>query len=74
MTILEQHWFRIEQHSLASFIHLGCSIGSSACFYRCESVIEAGHLLNVNFKVVMDGEYYAPLGRMAMRFASHPKL
>ena len=59
---------------LNMLIHLGCYIGSTACFYRRESVIDAGHLLNVNFKVVMDGEYYARLGRAGKRFGRCPEL
>lgn len=59
---------------LNMLIHLGCYIGSTACFYRRSTVIDEGHLLNVNFKVVMDGEYYARLGRAGKRFGLYPEL
>jgi glycosyltransferase involved in cell wall biosynthesis len=59
---------------LNMLIHLGCYIGSTACFYRRSTVIDQGHLLNVNFKVVMDGEYYARLGRVGKRFGVLPEI
>lgn len=57
---------------LGMMIHYGCYIGSTACFYRRETVIDEGHFLNVNFKVVMDGEYYARLGRAGLKFTRLP--
>ena len=47
---------------LNMLIHMGCYIGSTSCFYRKESVLDEGFLLNVHFKVVMDGEILCPLG------------
>jgi len=59
---------------LHMLIHLGCFIGSTACFYRRATILDEGHLLNVNFKVVMDGEYYARLGKAGKRFHRHPEV
>ncbi|MDB4259196.1 glycosyltransferase [bacterium] len=53
-------------------IHLGCYIGSTACFYRRETTIKQGHLLNESFHYCMDGEYYARLAKHGMRFSYLP--
>jgi len=50
------------------FVHLHCYLGSTATFLRRSSTIEQGHLLNDNFKYVMDGEYYARLASQGKRF------
>ena len=52
--------------------HLGCYIGSTACFYRRETTIDEGHLLDVAFKIVMDGEYYNRLAKAGRKFAYLP--
>ena len=46
----------------------GCYIGSTSTFYRRESTIGEGQLLNVNFGAVMDGEYYCRLAAAGKRF------
>ncbi len=53
-------------------IQYGCYIGSTACFYRHETTIGEGHLLNENFHYCMDGEYYARLATLGKRFAYLP--
>lgn len=40
---------------------MGCYIGSTACFYRKETTLDKGYLLNEEFHYVMDGEYYSRL-------------
>jgi len=54
--------------------HLGCYIGSTACFLKRESTTDQGHLLNKQFQVVMDGEYYCRLARAGKRFLYLPAI
>ena len=48
--------------------YLVCYLGSTAAFYRRESVIDEGHYLNEDFKYVMDGEYYNRLASVGKKF------
>jgi glycosyltransferase involved in cell wall biosynthesis len=61
--------FPFHKHML---IQHGCYIGSTSCFYRRETTIGQGHLLNVDFRYCMDGEYYARLSLAGKRFAYLP--
>ncbi|MDB4127523.1 MAG: glycosyltransferase involved in cell wall biosynthesis [Akkermansiaceae bacterium] len=55
--------------------YLVCYIGSTAAFYRKRTVIDEGHLLNENFKYVMDGEFYNRLASVGKKFSYlHSKL
>ncbi|GAA5496666.1 chondroitin synthase [Rubritalea halochordaticola] len=54
--------------------HLGCYIGSTATFFRHQTTIGEGHLLNVRFTCVMDGEYYNRLASMGKTFVHFPKV
>ena len=54
-------------------IEHGCYIASTALFLRRETTIDQGFLLNDKFKYVMDGEYYARLGRAGKRFVNFNK-
>ena len=47
---------------------LGCYIGSTSCFYRRETTISEGYVLNERFKYVMDGEYYNRLAHAGKKF------
>lgn len=49
--------------------YLVCYIGSTAAFYRKSTVLDEGHLLNKDFKYVMDGEYYNRLASLGKSFA-----
>lgn len=49
--------------------YLVCYIGSTAAFYRKSTVLDEGHLLNEDFKYVMDGEYYNRLASLGKSFA-----
>jgi glycosyltransferase involved in cell wall biosynthesis len=53
-------------------IYYGCYIGSTACFYRRETTIGEGHLLDEDFHFCMDGEYYARLSGLGKRFSYLP--
>lgn len=53
-------------------IYQGCYIGSTACFYRRESTIGQGQLLNIDFGYCMDGEYYARLANLGKKFCYLP--
>jgi glycosyltransferase involved in cell wall biosynthesis len=53
--------------------YLGCYIGSTATFYRKSSVIDSGERLNLNFRYVMDGEFYARLASKGFRYSYLPK-
>lgn len=50
----------------------GCYIQSTATFIR-RRVIEAGHLLDVDYRVCMDFEYYVRLARLGFQFAHLPE-
>lgn len=52
-------------------LYYGCYIQSTATFIR-RRVIAAGHLLNPDFRVCMDFEYYVRLSRLGYRFAHLP--
>lgn len=51
----------------------GCYIASTATFFRRSTTISEGHLLNIAFRSVMDGEYYARLSSLGKRFEYLPK-
>jgi hypothetical protein len=55
-------------------LYMGCYIGSTATFFRRCSVTSEGHLLNEDFRYVMDGEFYARLASLGKRFAYLPKV
>ncbi len=55
-------------------IHYGPYIGSTACFFRRETTILQGYLLDIHFRCVMDGEYYARLGRAGKKFIYFPAI
>ncbi len=54
------------------FLFVGCVIPSTSTFYRKE-IIDASHLLDVNYKNTMDLEYYLRLIRLGYRFAYLPE-
>jgi glycosyltransferase involved in cell wall biosynthesis len=49
----------------------GCYIQSTATFLR-RKIIEAGHLLDVNYRVTMDFEYYVRLARLGYQIQYAP--
>lgn len=51
-----------------------CYIASTATFYRRETVMDEGHLLNIRFKYVMDGEYYNRLIQAGKKFVYLPQV
>lgn len=53
-------------------LYYGCYIQSTATFIR-RRVIEAGHLLDVDYRVCMDFEYYVRLARLGFKFAHLPE-
>lgn len=55
-------------------VQVGCYIGSTACFFRRETTMAAGHLLNDDFGFCMDGEYYARLASLGKQFVYLPKV
>jgi len=55
-------------------IQQGCYIGSTACFYRRETTIDEGHILDDEFGFCMDGEYYARLASLGKCFVHFPKI
>lgn len=52
-------------------LYYGCYIQSTATFLR-RKIIEAGHLLDVDYRVVMDFEYYIRLARLGYRIQYAP--
>ncbi len=53
-------------------IQHGCYIGSTSCFFRRETTIDCGFLLDIHFRYCMDGDYYARLAVAGKRFAYLP--
>jgi hypothetical protein len=53
------------------FLFLGCCIPSTATFFR-RRIIDAGHLLDLNYRNCMDLEYYLRLSRLGYRFQYLP--
>jgi glycosyltransferase involved in cell wall biosynthesis len=54
--------------------YLGCYIGSTATFFRKKTVIDSGERLSLNFRYVMDGEFYARLAAKGYRFKYLPRV
>lgn len=54
--------------------HLGCYIGSTACFFRRETIIGGGHFLDIEFRYVMDGEFLNRLAAVGKRFDCLPRV
>jgi glycosyltransferase involved in cell wall biosynthesis len=52
----------------------GCYIASTATFFRRTTTIDEGHLLNIAFRSVMDGEYFARLSALGKRFEYLPRV
>jgi glycosyltransferase involved in cell wall biosynthesis len=55
-------------------VQQGCYIGSTSCFYKRETTIDEGYLLDIDFGYCMDGEYYARLAHSGKCFAYLPKI
>ncbi len=53
-------------------LYYGCYIQSTATFLR-RKIITAGHLLDVNYRVTMDFEYYVRLARLGYRIEYLPQ-
>ena len=49
-------------------VQYGCYLASTAMFFRRASIVDQGFFLNEKFKYVMDGEFYARLGKAGKRF------
>jgi glycosyltransferase involved in cell wall biosynthesis len=54
--------------------HLGCYIGSTACFFRRTTTVGEGYLLDEDFRYVMDGEYLSRLAAAGKRFDYLPQV
>lgn len=52
--------------------HHCCYVPSTACFFRKSTILDAGHRLRQDFHYVMDGEFYARLAGLGMRFRYFP--
>jgi GT2 family glycosyltransferase len=52
----------------------GCYIASTSTFFKRETTIQEGHLLNIRFRSVMDGEYFCRLARAGKRFEYIPRV
>jgi hypothetical protein len=66
MTVFPFHRRMLENH--------GCYIASTSTFFRRSTTIEEGHLLNIRFKAVMDGEYFCRLAANGKRFVYLPAI
>lgn len=54
--------------------HLGCYIGSTACFFRRSTTISEGLILDEDYKFVMDGEYLNRLAAEGKEFRYLPEI
>ena len=54
-------------------VQYGCYLASTAMFFRRSTVMEQGFFLNDKFHYVMDGEFYARLGKAGKRFVPFNK-
>lgn len=61
-------------HSRAMMLYLGCYIGSTATFFRRSHVIDQGERLSLNFRYVMDGEFFARLAAKNHKFVYFPRV
>ena len=61
-------------YSQRMMLYLGCYIGSTATFFRRCTVIESKERLNLDFRYVMDGEFYARLFMRRFRFCYFPRI
>ncbi len=52
----------------------GCYIASTSTFFRRETTIAQGHLLNIQFRAVMDGEYFCRLSEAGKHFEYIPQV
>jgi len=52
--------------------HYGCYVPSTAAFYRNATTIQRGFLLEEQFRLAMDKEFYARLAQAGMRFSYFP--
>lgn len=66
MSLFPFHRKMLENH--------GCYLASTSTFFRRETVISRGHLLNVRFKAVMDGEYFCRLAALGKQFRYLPRV
>lgn len=69
-----QRRMTIFPYSQGIMLYTGCYIGSTSTFLRRSSVIDQGLLLDINFKYVMDGEYYSRLFSLGKKFSYLPKV
>ena len=53
-------------------LYYGCYIQSTSTFFR-RSIIDAGHLLDISYKICMDYEYYVRLANAGYKFEYIPK-
>mgnify|MGYP000044152677 CR=1 FL=1 len=59
---------------LNMFAHSGCYIASTSTFYRRSTTIDAGIILNEDYKYVMDGEFYCRLSKLGKKFSCIPNI
>lgn len=52
----------------------GCYIASTSTFFRRKTTIAEGYLLNINFRLMMDGEYYCRLAAADKNFEYLPRV
>jgi glycosyltransferase involved in cell wall biosynthesis len=62
---------REHRYDFNVLLYYGCYIQSTASFLR-RKIIAAGHLVDVDYRVVMDYEYYVRLARLGYRFQYAP--
>ena len=63
---------RAPRWSMFVHVHHHCYVGSTAAFYRRQSVVDQGQRLRTDFRYVMDGEFYARLHARGKQFEHVP--
>ena len=63
--------FPFRRGMLANF---GCYLASTSTFFRRATTMGQGHLLNIRFHTVMDGEYFCRLAAAGKRFHYLPQV
>lgn len=65
-----QHLRHVNAPAWSKFVHVHhhCFVGSTAAFYRRTRILDEGYRLRVDFRYVMDGEFFARLDAAGKHF------
>lgn len=69
-----QRRMTIFPYSQSMMLYLGCYVASTSTFFNRDTIIDQGIHLHEEYRYVMDGEYFARLGSLGMKFVYLPKV